>query len=321
MKTIGFPISHKENENRRALVPEHLKLLNHPEAIYIEQGYGEVLGYDDSDFTSLGAKVIDRGSVLRSDVICDPKIGDAEYLSSLAGQTIFGWVHAVQNRNITETICKNNLTAIAWEDMYSDGKHLFYRNNEIAGEAAVIHAFIRHGIFPKGLNVAILGRGNTAMGALQALHQLGATVTIYDRRTERKFVQDLPKYDVIVNAILWDTTRKDHIIYKKDLKRMKKGSLIIDISCDHSGAIETSNPTSIENPDYIEDGIRHYVVDHTPSLFYKTSSFEISNVVYHFLDNIIEGNNNPILKEATCIEAGTIKDRRIVEYQNLNKDS
>ena len=319
MKTIGFPISHKENENRRAIVPEHLKLLKHTEAVLIEEGYGAVLGYDDSDYTATGAKVMDRDSVLKCDVICDPKIGDAEYLDSLYDQIIFGWVHAVQNRNITETICENKLTAIAWEDMHKDGKHLFYRNNEIAGEAAVIHAFLRHGIFPKGLNVAVIGRGNAAMGSLQALHQLGATVTVYDRRTEHKLVQDLPKYDVIVNAILWDTKRKDHILYKDDLTRMKKGALIIDISCDHSGAIETSIPTPIENPDYLVDGIRHYVVDHTPSLFFKTSSFEISKVVINYLDEIVEGQLSEVLRAATCIEDGVIHDNRIIEYQQTKK--
>lgn len=315
MRTVGFPISHKENENRRAIVPEHLKRLRHPEAICIEEGYGAILGYEDPDYIALGIKVIDRESVLKCDVICDPKIGDAEYLSFLSGQTIFGWVHAVQNRNITETICTNKLTAIAWEDMYEDGKHLFYRNNEIAGEAAVIHAFLRHGIFPKGLNVAILGRGNAAMGALQALHQLGANVTMYDRRTEQKFVKDIPMYDVIVNAVLWDTRRTDHILYKEDLKRMKKGTLIIDISCDHNGAIETSIPTTIENPDYIVDGIRHYVVDHTPSLFFKTSSFEISNIVTRFLNDIIETKESNVLESATCIKYGVIQDSRIIDYQ------
>lgn len=316
MKKIGFPISHKENEHRRAIIPDYIENLLHPESIYVEKGYGEELGYKDSDYTDLGIRVKDREFVLKCDVICDPKIGDAEYLSSLSNQTVFGWVHAVQNRNITEVICKNKLTAIAWEDMYESGMHLFHRNNEIAGEAAVIHAFLRHGIFPKGLKVAILGKGNTAMGALQALHQLGAIVKIYDRKTEHCFVHDLPKYDVIVNAILWDTRRNDHIIYKKDLKRMKKGSLIIDISCDCAGAVETSIPTTIENPDYLIDGIRHYVVDHTPSLFYKTSSIEISKTVSPFLDVLIEGTQNSILKNATCIERGEIIDKRIYEYQN-----
>ena len=138
---------------------------------------------------------------------------------------------------------------------------------------------------------------------------------MYDRKTEKKLVQDLPKYDVLVNAVLWDTTRKDHILTNEDIKRMKKGALIIDISCDHSGAIETSYPTTIENPDYMVNGIRHYVVDHTPSLFFKTSSIEISKVITNYLNDIIEEISNPVLNAAICIENGKIKDHRIIEYQ------
>lgn len=92
---------------------------------------------------------------------------------------------------------------------------------------------------------------------------MGADVTIYDRKTEKLFQKELSQYDVIVNGILWDTERKDHIIYKSDLKRMKKGAMIIDISCDRNGAVETSIPTSMDQPTYEVDAIVHYVVDHT----------------------------------------------------------
>ena len=92
---------------------------------------------------------------------------------------------------------------------------------------------------------------------------------------------------MIINAILWDTTRKDHIIYRSDLKRMKRGSIIIDISCDRNGGIETSVPTTIENPIYVVDGVAHYVVDHTPSLFYKTTSGSLSEVFVQYIDNLI----------------------------------
>lgn len=319
MKIIGFPKSHKENENRRAILPQHLARIKHPEFIYIESGYGDVLGFSDDDYLKEGANIADRNIVLNCDIICDPKIGDAEYLSQLNNKTVFGWIHAVQNKDIADTLCNNGLTGIAWEDMYRDGRHTFYRNNEIAGEAAVMHSFLRHGVFPFGLKVAILGRGNAAMGAVKALHYLCADVTIYDRRTEQQFVKDLPRYDVIVNAIFWDTNRKDHIIYKKDLKRMKPGAMIIDISCDRCGGIETSIPTTIENPDYFVDGIRHYVVDHTPSLFYKTYSAEISEAVSEYIDALIQGKHDPVLTKATCIKNGKIIDERITDFQNKLK--
>ena len=106
MKTVGLPISHKENERRRALVPQDIVHLKHPEMICIESGYGEVLGFTDEDYSKAGVQVCSREEVLAKDIICDPKAGDAEYLGSLNGQTVFGWMHAVQNRDITDAIIK-----------------------------------------------------------------------------------------------------------------------------------------------------------------------------------------------------------------------
>ncbi len=316
MKTIGLPISRKENENRRALIPEHIKKLHHPEFIFIERGYGEVLGYTDDEYANLGVNVADRDTILVKDIICDPKIGDAEYLDKLENQTIFGWVHAVQNREITDTLINRRLTAFAWEDMYYKGRHLFWRNNEIAGEAAVMHAYLCHGIFPYNTKVAVLGRGNIARGAVKTLNYMGADVTVYDRRTESLFREELPLYDVVVNAILWDTSRKDHIVYKEDLKRMKKGSMIIDVSCDRAGGVETSLPTPIENPSYMVDGIRHYVVDHTPSLFYKTTTESLSLVATDYFDMLIEESyDDKVLMDCKIIESGKILDDRINKFQ------
>lgn len=318
MKTIGFPIGHKEYELRRALIPDHIALIKHPEQLYIETGYGDVLGYNDEDYRALGVRICPREQVLACDIICDPKVGDADYLNQLHEQTIFGWIHAVQNKHITDKIIGGTLTAYAWEDMFEDGRHLFWRNNEIAGEAAVSHAYLCHGVFPYDTKVAVLGRGNTARGAIKTLNYMGADVVVYDRHTEQLFRKELGLYDVVVNAILWDTRRRDHIIYREDLKRMKKGAMIIDISCDRAGAVETSVPTTIEAPTYFVDGIRHYVVDHTPSLFYKTTSMFLSEVVAPHCDQLIEDCIGEVLRNARCIEKGKIIDPRIIDFQHRN---
>ena len=318
MRTIGFVKSFKENENRIALLPEQLKDIKNTNYIFIEENYAEKFNIPDEEYTKFGVKVLPREEVLKMDIICDPKIGDAEYLDSLHNQIIFGWVHAVQNRNISDIIIKNKLTAFAWEDMYYQGRHSFWRNNEIAGEAAIMHAYMLHGIFPYYTKVAVLGRGNVARGAIKTLNFMGADITSYDRRTEQLFREELGNYDVIVNAILWDTSRKDHIISREDLKRMKPGTMIIDISCDRNGGIETSVPTTIENPSYFVDGIRHYVVDHTPSLFYKSTSIEISREVAKYLDTLIEGKEDKdiTLVNALCINKGEIVDERIKKAYN-----
>lgn len=316
-KTVGFPISYKENENRRALMPKDAKNIANAGQIYVETGYGDVLGIDDQEYINAGFHVASHNEILKKDIICDAKIGDEPFLADLnPGQVVFGWVHAVQNRDITDILVNNKLTAYAWEDMFESGRHVFYRNNELAGEAAVMHAFQCWGEMPYNCKVALLGRGNVSRGALKLLSMLGAEIIVYDRKTEKLFRQEIGQFDVVVNAVLWDTHRKDHILYKEDLKRMKKGALIIDISCDKNGGIETSIPTTIEDPVYIEEGIMHYVVDHTPALFYKTVSESLSYECTKYIDYLITGDSSEVLKECLIIENGIIKDQRINEFQH-----
>lgn len=315
MKTVGFPISQKINEKRRCLIPSDIKNIKNREYIFVEEGYGSVLGYSDDDYLSAGVNIGTQSDVLAKQIICDGKIGDAAYLDHLKNQTVYGWVHAVQNKTITDILINNKLTAYAWEDMFDSGRHIFWRNNEIAGEAAIMHAYTLHGIFPYDTKVAIIGKGNIARGALKILTFMGADVTIYDRKTESLFQKELDRYDVIVNCILWDTMRNDHIIYKEDLKRMKKGSLIIDISCDRNGGIETCTPTTMDSPTYIIDGVVHYAVDHTPSIFFKTISKSLSEEISKTIDMLIEDNPDQILKKALIIENGLVVDQRINKFQ------
>lgn len=315
MKTVGFPISYKENEKRRAIVPETLSKMRHPEMLFFETGYGDVLGLDDSDYIKAGANVVSREEVLTKDIICDPKIGDAEYLDRLEGQTVFGWVHAVQNRDITDKLIAGRLTAYAWEDMFEMGRHVFWRNNELAGEAAIMSSFQCFGRMPYETDVAVIGKGNTARGAMRALISLGANVMQYDRHTEALLRKEIGKYDVIVNCVLWDVKRKDHIIYRDDLKRMKRGAMIVDVSCDRHGGIETSEPTTIEKPTYMVDGVLHYAVDHTPTIFYKTFSYNNSEVLYPYIDMLICEETDEVLNSALIMRGGQIIDERISAFQ------
>lgn len=317
MRTVGFPISDKENEKRRAIVPGDL--INYPNIckyLYFEENYGEVLGISNDEFTKIGCHVVKKSELLNCDVIVDPKIGDATYLKDIKNRIIFGWIHATQNKNITDLIIDNKNTAYAWEKMYEEGRHIFWKNNELAGEAAIIHAFQCYGRMPYEVSVAVLGNGNTARGAIKMLNMLGANVFQYNRKTEKLFVKELCNYDVVVNCILWDTNRKDHIIYKSDLKKMKKGSMIIDVSCDRNGGIETSIPTTIESPTYYVDGVLHYVVDHTPSIFYKTFTYNNSSIVVKFIDLFVNEKTNSVLDDALIISNGKIIDKDIIAFQN-----
>ena len=184
MKTMGFINSHKENENRIALLPCHMKELGKAAGyLFFEQGYGRKLGISDREYEEMGASVAPRGEILhKCNIICDPKAGDAEYLGELReGTTVFGWV-----------------------------------------QASVIHGCLSYGMLMEGKKAAVLGRGNTAAGAYKALVSNAALVTVYGRRQEQQFKKEMGRFDIIVNAVLWDPGRRDHIISRDDLKHLKK---------------------------------------------------------------------------------------------------
>lgn len=316
-KTIGFVNSHKLGEKRIALLPKDIVELKHREALFFERNYGSDLNISDTEYAALGCQIVSRKVALAQDIICDPKIGNATFIKDLhPGQTLFGWVHAVQNKEITDTLVANQLSAYAWEDMYEDNRHSYWRNNELAGEAAVMHAYQLNGVMPYDTKVAILGRGNTARGAQRILIGLGADVKVYNRKQEKLFQKEMTEFDVIVNAILWDTSRTDHLIYQKDLKQFKPGTLFIDVSCDEQGAIETTVPTSLNNPIYEVDGVVHYAVDHTPTIFYRSSSNAISSETANYIDKLVENRPNKILKNALIVDNGRIIDERINQFQH-----
>jgi N5-(carboxyethyl)ornithine synthase len=320
MKTIGLIISHKNGEKRRALLPQDIKAnVNNPKQLYFEEGYGESVHVKDKEYADLGCNIVSREEALECDVICDVKLGDAEFLSGIApNKILFGWAHAVQNIGFTNDVLINNHTVIAWEEMLEGGRYIFHRNREVAGEAAIMHAYRYCGKMPYDTSVAILGNGQTAKGALRILHGLGATVDVYGRKFEKLFRERMFDYDVLVNCVLWDTSRQDRIIYSEDLKRMKEGTLIIDISCDPNLEIETSRPSTIDNPVYVVDGVIHYTVDNTPGMFPITITKVLSEGISRYIDIIITDDIDQYpanLMDAVVIKDGSIRDARITDFR------
>ncbi len=315
MRRIGFPIPLKRDERRRALLPGDLEAVRKPSLLVFQRGYGGPLGCDDQAYESFGAVVADRAEVDECPIICDPKpTAAAGYFQP--GGTLFGWIHAIQGRRMTDLLVSNRMTAIAWEDMSEDGRHSFWRNNELAGEAAVAHAFVHWGRAPYGCDVAVIGTGNVARGALRVAERAGCNAAVYDLRTSHLLREEIGRYDVLVNAVLWDVFRTDHLVYEEDLEKMRPGSMIVDVSCDEDGAIQSSHPTTIADPVYWHNGVLHYAVDHTPSLYFRTATESISKVVARFVSDLAEGCPNPVLERATIIRNGEIRDERISRFQH-----
>ena len=316
MKTVGFLISHKNEEKRRALLPSDLSQIKNKEYIFLEKGYGELLGIPDTEYQ--GVKFLNRSEILKCDVLIDVKLGDADYLDSVAdGKILCGWAHSVQNIPFTTKCCQKKHTVIAWENINKDGRYIFYRNREIAGEAAIIQGLRYCEKLPYEIKVAVIGNGQVAKGALRILNGLGATVDVFNRRMENNFKKNMYNYDVIVNCVLWDTQRTDRLIYKSDLSKMRKGTLIMDVSCDPNLEIETSHPTTIDNPVYMVDGIIHYAVDNTPAMFSKSVSRVLSNNFSGYIDCLVEGKYPPEIKDAIDIRSGRIVNKKIIDFRKL----
>jgi alanine dehydrogenase len=114
----------------------------------------------------------------------------------------------------------------------------------------------------------------------------------------------LPKIDLLINAVKWPPRSDQHIVTREMLKLMKKGALIVDISCDPAGAIETCVPTSHDKPTFTVDGIRHYCVDNLPSAVAKTASYALSNTSLPYVKKIADKGWIQAIKEDVALRRG-----------------
>ncbi|MEG0528345.1 MAG: N(5)-(carboxyethyl)ornithine synthase [Longicatena sp.] len=314
-KTIGFVKSDKLFEKRLAILPEDIMKITHKDSIFIEEGYGKDFGIEDECYNKAGVHVESRKQVLTCDIVCDPKIGEAKYLKDLKEHTqLFGWIHAVEDPKLTSLLVDKKFVCYAWEELTHNGRHLFWENNFIAGESAVLHALQCLGILAYGKQVAIIGRGNTAMGANYIIQSLGGKVKFFNRQMEHELRDEIGDFDIVINAVLWDPSRVDHILYHKDLQHMKPQAMLIDVSDDADGAIEGARSTTIKDPLYEMDGVMVYAVNNTPSLYYRSATSTISPLIADYVDALITSKEE-ILKECKIISCGVIHDEKITTYQ------
>lgn len=314
--SMSFLRSEKPYEKRIAILPQDLQEVKYCDNVYIERGYGKDLGIEDAAYEAMGCHVVSKEEALTKEILCDPKIGEAGYVNSVDDhKTLVGWFHAGANKELSDCLIKKKHSCYAWEDFYQDERHCFWRNNQIAGAGGVMNALQYTGFFPYGKKAGILGRGDSAVGAYYMLSSLGADVRQYSRKQERLFIQELHQLDIIVMAIRWDTQRNDHLITSWSRQHMKKDAIIIDISDDVDGAIANSSSTSIQDPIYFLDGIMVYSVCNVPSIFYKTATKGISNVMKDYIDRFIEQDYDQVMENSLIIKEGIILDEQIRKQQ------
>lgn len=319
----------KENERRVPIYPEHLPFFpaSLRSQMTFESSYGSDYGYEDDYFLNQGAKTGKRSFLLKeSDIVVLPKPVPDDLAHMKAGAVLFGWAHCVQQQAITQAAIDRRLTVIAWEAMHHWGGagervlHIFHKNNEIAGYAAILHVLHLLGLdghYGPRRKVVVLGYGSVSRGAIYALQGRGFNnIHIFTRREPHLvanqnpdtyygqyyydsvgeiFVQDsdmrrrplreeLAEADIICNGILQDTNEPTMFLKHNEVHYLRPRSIIIDISCDLGMGFPFARPTSFSNPVFqVGDQITYYSVDHTPAYLWNAASREISKALLPFL--------------------------------------
>ena len=238
--------------------------------------------------------------------------------------------------------------------------HVFNKNNEIAGYAGVQHALNlrgQDGNFGEKLKAVVISYGSVSQGAVKGLMARGIEdISVYtsedfiikgEKRknvkydhfikgphgrlwvqsndsTTTPFYTVLQDADIIVNGILQDTDSPLMFVPEKKVSTLKKGCLIVDISCDEGMGFPFAIPTSFKKPILQFDQVYYYAVDHTPSYLWNASTWEISKALLPFLETVMSGSvaweENPTILKAIEIQNGTILNPKILRFQNRSQD-
>lgn len=289
---LGFIKPNYPNEKRVALLPEHIK--NFENELIIETGFGEYLDISDKEYSNKGCIIKSRDEIfIECDTLFNLKLLQAsDYDKIRRGQMIIGWTHPTGSgvnfmklQAIPKELVIVDLDNIFPLIFYKNKKipitflkpNFIWRNSFMAGFSSTLHAIMSMGFIPdSNTKVAVLSSGNVAQGALQAISKFNCDIRLFYRKTIDIFYQSISDYDIIINGIEIDDDNS-HIITKKDLKKIKKGCLMLDAAADAGRAIEGTKYTSIGNPIYIDDGKYFYEVNNSPSIFYRETSKIISN--------------------------------------------
>jgi N5-(carboxyethyl)ornithine synthase len=338
--TIGvIGTSKKKDERRVPIHPEHLPRL--PEHIrrqlIFEEGYGAPFGIADQEIAAQVGGVATRSELLANAdvvIIAKPVLADLQELHE--GGVLWGYPHCAQQRAITQAAIDRKQTLIAFEDMFiwgpggEVGRHSFYKNNEMAGYCAVLHALQLKGIdghYGNQRKVIIFGFGAVSRGAIYALKAHGfRDITICIQRpdhevreeildchyirvmkggegkarmlvmehdgTERPLNDLISESDIIINGTFQDPNHPIHFVTEEEKSCLKPGCLIIDVSCDEAMGFFFAKPTTFENPMFKVGMVDYYAVDHTPSYLWESASRAISAALVIYLPTVIAGRDS-----------------------------
>ena len=346
---IGVPKEIKEQEQRVALLPSLTnQLTRHGHSVLVERNAGLGSGYPDQDYVKAGAEIVEQAKEVfaRADMIVKVKEPlKAEFPLLRRGQILFTYLHLAASKSLTEALLKSGVTAVAYETIQVDHRlPLLEPMSEIAGRMSVVMGanFLAKynggsGVLLGGVpgvlpgRVVILGGGTSGVNALRMAKGLGADATILDVDVERLRFLDIaienlhtlysneanlddlmPDCDLLIGAVLLPGAKAPKLITRAMLRKMKPGSVMVDISIDQGGCAETSRPTTHLDPVYVEEGVTHYCVANMPAAYARTATQALTNVTYRYVELLADlGLEGACKKQPALLGGINTRDGRL----------
>jgi alanine dehydrogenase len=319
---LGVPTEVKTHEYRVGLTPASVReVVAHGHEVLVQSGAGHGIGASDEDYRAAGARIAkDAGEVFaKAQLVVKVKEPQAVERAMLRpGQVLFTYLHLAPDPAQAKDLLASGCIAIAYETVTSkEGTlPLLTPMSEVAGRLAVQVA-ARYLEAPQGgpgillpgvagvlaAKVLVLGAGVAGSNAARIAAAMGAEVVVLNilveplrkleaelgarvrteassRSAVEKHLQDA---DVVIGAALVPGGLAPKLVTRQDLARMKKGSVLVDISIDQGGCFETSRPTTHADPVYVVDGITHYCVANMPGAVPRTSALALNNATLPFV--------------------------------------
>ena len=319
---IGIPKEIKPAERRVAATPANVKaLVDHNHQVFVERGAGIGSGFLDEAYLQAGA-ILSEGPEevwAEGDMIVKVKepIGK-EFDLMRAGQILFTYLHLAAGRDLTDRVLAKEIVGIGYETVQLDDGTLplLAPMSEVAGALSVqMGAYCLEaknggmGILLSGVpgvrpaRVTVIGGGVAGMAAATVASGMGARVSILDINPSRlRYIRDVMAGRVVtissnpanieeeclashlvIATVLIPGAKAPKLIPRELVRRMQRGSAIVDISVDQGGCAETTRPTTHEDPIYVEEGVVHYCVTNMPGAVPRTSTIALTNATFNYV--------------------------------------
>jgi alanine dehydrogenase len=334
----------KEGENRVVMTPVEVStLVADGHKVLAQMGCGLKSGFSDDKYKKAGAELIESMEEMyaRCDMLVKVKeIEKSEFELLRENQIIMTCIHPAGHPEEVQALLDKKVISFTAEDCHRYGSP----NCEAAGKQGALFGlesllstnggkgkFVCGLAGAPGVKAVILGAGIVGKSALQVLQSLGAWVTVLDINfsvlreigttyqgkvntmlcTKETIASLLPETDLIINCVKWPKERKDFLIDKEMLKLMEPGSVLVDISNDDPGAIESSHETHHDNPRYVVNGVVHYCVSNIPGAIAQSTSIAYAAEMLPYFRSIL----NDGIEEA-CVKDGYVR-RSLTTYKGL----